>query len=65
MGDVPQRLPCKNISKEYVDDKTDVSRFKSGYTTFIVKSHFNGPQKISDLFFDMLMKEQEEIPANL
>lgn len=64
MSAAPQRLPCKNISKECVNNRTDVSRYKSGYTTFIVKSHFNGPQNISDLFFDMLMKEQEEIPVN-
>lgn len=59
MNPITQRIPCTLISKDDVDGITTGTRYKSGYTTFVVKSHFKGPKRISDLLFDILMKENE------
>jgi hypothetical protein len=61
----PHRLPCTIIFKNELNNTTDEAEYKSGYTTFIVKSHFNGPQKFTDLLFDILLKSQGEITENL
>lgn len=65
MNPTIQRILCTQISRDDADSITTETRYKSGYTTFIVKSHFNGPKGISDLLFDILIKENEDSNEHL
>lgn len=65
MNPTIQRIPCTQISRDDADGITAETKYKSGYTMFIVKSHFKGPKRISDLLFDILMKENEDSKENL